>query len=87
MYTVDPAGGKFIIYVLGAAGAGSILTRSAETIEWAGHYLHEMTGHWNRANVIENENDTLTTVQQIQVFTEGGGDPDDHYHYEEEPTH
>ena len=87
MYTVDPTGGRFIIFVLGAGGFAMILTRLAETIEWASRYLHEMTGHWNRVNKIELETETLTTVQSIEIHTSGQRDGSFLYYYEDEPMH
>lgn len=49
-YTLDPVGGKVLIFTLAAASAGSILTRLVETIEWAGHLTQELTGRHNRIN-------------------------------------
>lgn len=49
-YIIDPVGGSVLVFTLGAASAGSILTRVVETVEWIGHNQHEQTGHLNRAN-------------------------------------
>lgn len=52
-WVLFPVMGRNLIYVMGAASFGSLVTRTVEALEWGGRLTWELTGHWNRRNVEE----------------------------------
>jgi hypothetical protein len=54
-YAVNPDYGQVLIYILGTAGLGTVVTRHREMIEWQGRLAWEQTGMAQKQNkVIDN---------------------------------
>lgn len=60
VWSIWPTEGQTLIYVLGAASFGSLVTRTVEAIEWGSRLLWETTGHWNR----RNKEEQCPTIQE-----------------------
>ncbi|HMN10962.1 MAG TPA: DUF1360 domain-containing protein [Bellilinea sp.] len=65
LYIFYPEWGQTTIYVLAAAGAGSILTRYVEAREWEGRLAWERTGFMNLYNI---DNRLKREWQQVEAI-------------------
>jgi hypothetical protein len=59
IYILMPATGRVLIFTLGAAGYGGVLSWLSESLEWTKHLARETTGAFNRYNKSQSANDRI----------------------------